>query len=164
MNVAIYHPRQTVLVTSRAVTEIMGKSVNKDNAMAVDWHTPLSQEPFLYAIALAKNRFSLKLIRKSGVFAVNFMPFDLWSEVLCCGRQSGCHVDKLGKTGLTFSEAERIDCPVIAEALAYMECETVNEFEGGDHVMIIGKVVNSRTIHEGRRILHMGGAEFTTVN
>ncbi|MCX8147448.1 MAG: flavin reductase family protein [Candidatus Woesearchaeota archaeon] len=158
----IAYPRQVILVTSEAEAEIMGKRIEKSNIMAASWHMPASFEPLMYAIAVGKQRFSYELIKKSKVFCVNFMPFSLKDKVLFCGRKSGRLIDKFKESGLTPEECEKIHCKRIKEALAYIECEVINEVEAGDHVIFIGKAVNLKLKKEGKRVFQKGGDIFTT--
>jgi flavin reductase (DIM6/NTAB) family NADH-FMN oxidoreductase RutF len=158
----VYNPRQTVLVTCREEVMIMGKKVHKDNVITLDWHTPLSFEPGMYAISIGKTRFSRKLIEEGKAFCVNFMPPTQEDGVLYCGRHSGEHIDKFKEAGLTTAECDNIDCPRIKEAAAYLECETVQEIETGDHILFIGKVVGTKELKKGKRIFHTEGNNFTT--
>lgn len=162
----IYNPRQTILVTCRgtAKNKFTSKEEVKDNIITLDWHTPISFNPFLYAISIGKTRFSLNIIKNSKVFIVNFMPFELKKEVLYCGRNSGEHIDKFKEAGLTKEESEKLDCCRIKEAIAYLECEVVNEIEAGDHIIFIGKVINSYEKEEKKRLFHIEGNNFTTTS
>ena len=159
---SIVNPRQTVLVTCREEMEILGKKTLKDNIIVLDWHMPLSFDPQMYAICVGKSRFSLELIRRSGVFAVNFIPFSMKKKVIFCGRNSGKHIDKFQKAGINKMECENIDCPRIGEALAFMECEVVEEIETGDHIVFVARVVSSSEQRKGSRIYHLHGNDFTT--
>jgi len=148
------NPRQTVLITSR-----FG---DKDNVMTADWHTPLSFEPMMYAVSIGKTRYSLELIKKSGVFVVNFMPKEYEKEILYCGRHSGQKIDKFQETKLTKEEAETINCPRIKEALAYLECQVEKAVEVGDHILFIAKVSKSELRRQGKRLFHLFNDQFTT--
>lgn len=157
----IHHPRQVILVTSRSHMEVMGKEIEKDNIITLAWHMPVSMEPELYAIAVAKPHFSCKIIQKSKSFVVNFIPYELKKAALFCGRHSGSHMDKFKEAGLTMEEAQSLDCGKIKEALAYIECEVINEVDAGDHIIFIGKVVNSETKEAGKRLFQYK-SDFTT--
>lgn len=161
---SIYNPRQTVLVTCRGTIKdkFSGKESIKDNIIVLDWHTPLSFDPFLYAISIGKTRFSLDLIKESKVFVVNFMPMHLKDDVFFCGRNSGEHLDKFKETSLTKEESEKISCPRIKQALAYLECEVIQEIEAGDHLLFVAKVVHSDELDKGKRIFHTENDNFTT--
>jgi len=156
------NPRQTILVTCRARANVMGKAVEKDNAMTLDWHMPVSFKPQLYAIAVGKTRFSRSMIQESSAFIVNFMPIGMKDKVLYCGRHSGEHTDKIKEAGLETHEAENIDGFRIVGAIGYLECEVVQEIETGDHIIFIGKVVHAELVKEGKRMFHVDMDEFTT--
>ena len=133
-------PRQVVLVSCRANIKdrFTGEENQKDNIITVAWHMPTSFKPELYTISVGKTRLGCEMIGKSRCFVVNFMPFSLKEKVLFCGTHSGEKIDKFKEAGLTKEESEKIDCPRIKEACAFMECEVVNEIETGDHVIFIG--------------------------
>jgi len=160
----IAYPRQVILVSCRGEVKekFSPNKVIRDNIMTLSWHMPVSFDPPLYAISIGKERFSYSLIKDSSVFVVNFMPTELEKEVLFCGRNSGEHIDKFKETGLEKEEAERIDCCRIKQALAYLECQVVNEVEAGDHAIIIGKILNIKKNKEGKRIYQVKGDTFTT--
>ncbi len=146
-------PRQVILVTCREEMDIMGKKEVKDNIITLAWHMPVSFNPNLYAIAVGKTRFSCSVISKSKAFVVNFVPFKLKEQVLICGTKSGMHIDKFKEANLTKEEAKNVDCPRIKESLAYMECEVINEVDAGDHIIFIGKVLNSEIKGKEKRLL-----------
>ena len=162
---AIYNPRQVILVTCRAEMDILGKKQLKDDIITLSWHMPVSFDPAVYAIAIGTAKFSSKLIQKSGVFVVNFIPNELEKQALFCGTHHGEHMDKFKETKLTKEESEKINCPRIKEALAYLECELINTVEAGDHFIFIGKVINSAEIKQGKRLFQgpsEAGYKFTT--
>lgn len=151
-----YFPRQTALVTCRAE--------GKDNIITLDWHMPTSFSPKLYCISVGKTRYSHEIIKKSRVFAVNFMPIELEKEVLFCGRHSGRDLDKFSQTKLEKEKCSKIDCARIKQALAFAECKVVDEMDTGDHTIFIGEVLISKIQREGRRVFHVGGDDFTTTS
>jgi flavin reductase (DIM6/NTAB) family NADH-FMN oxidoreductase RutF len=148
------NPLQTILLTCRADS--------KDNIITLDWHMPLSFEPMMFAVSIGKTRYSLEMVRKSKVFVANFMGHNSESGVLFCGRNSGRNVDKFALCGLKKEEAKTIDCPRIAEAQAYLECEVEREIEFGDHILFVGKVTHAEVKSEGKRLFHLTADKFTT--
>lgn len=155
-------PRQVVLVTSRAETNILGKKQIKDDIITLAWHMPTSFQPELYAISVGKTRFSCRLIQSSKVFVVNFIDHKHAKQALACGTKSGEHIDKFKEAGFTKEEAEKIDCPRIKEALAYIELEVIQEIETGDHIIFIGKAIHSEIKKDGKRLLQDSNS-FTTI-
>lgn len=158
----VINPRQTVLITTKGKAKVLGKEVEKENIMPVDWHTPLSLDPPKYGIAINKGSFSLKLIRESKFFIVNFMPFEAKKEAAKLGSVSGEHVEKFEETLLAKAEGETLECPRMHDALAYIECEVEDEVEVGDHILFIGKIMHVRKVKDGKRLFHIKQDEFTT--
>lgn len=157
------NPRQTVIVTCRARgAVVMGVETEKDNAITIDWHMPVSFKPQLYAIAVGKSRFSHKLIQESKAFVVNFLPLTMKEAAIYCGRHSGEHRDKIKDAGLTIHDADNVDCPRLGGAVGYLECEVVNEVNAEDHTVFIGKVVHAELMKEEKRLFHVDKDDFTT--
>ncbi|MFH1669297.1 MAG: flavin reductase family protein [Candidatus Woesearchaeota archaeon] len=155
-------PQQVILVSTRGKAELLGKTLSKDNVMTVAWHMPMSFDPKLYGISIGKNRFSRRLIDDSKVFTINFMAYGMQDKVIYCGQNSGAAVDKFSGAGLTKEECSHIDCCRIKEASAYMECEVIDQFETGDHIVYVGKVIKENTNDDRKRLLHIGGNKFTS--
>jgi len=148
------NPRQVILVTCRAN--------GKDNVFTLDWHTPLSFQPMMYAISVGKSRYSLELIRTSKCFVVNFMPAEFEKEIYYCGSHSGRNVDKFEICNFEKENAKKIDCPRIKQAIGYLECKVVEELEAGDHVLFVAKIVHAELKKRTHRLFHLWGNKFTT--
>lgn len=134
MRVAYLHPRSVVLITTCYQ--------EKSNVMPIDWHTPLSYSPKLYAVSLGKKNYSSELIQKSGCFVVNFMSSEFEKEILAAGRTSGAAADKFLLTGLRADRAKTLDCPKLSDALGTLECKLINSIDAGDHILFIAKVLH----------------------
>ncbi len=156
----IFGYRQSVLISCRSKIDSFGKEILKDDLVVVDWHMPVSLKPPFYAFSIGKSNFSYRLIKKSQAFVVNFMSYEQKEAVMFCNRNSGEHIDKFKKSGLVMDEAEKIDCGRIKEALAFIECEVVEEMEVGDHFIFIGKILNSTRKKTGKRIYHQEEVRF----
>lgn len=152
--ISLSNPRQTVLLSTRWQ--------KKDNIITLNWHMPVSLEPMMYAVSIGKTRYSLKLLRKSKVFVINFIPYDLKKEALYCGRYSGRKVDKFEKTGLIKEEAEIIDCSRVQQALGWLECKIKKEIEAGDSILFVAEVSKAHLRHNSKRLFHVFGDKFTS--
>lgn len=160
----LFGPRQVILVTCRSQhqKELSTDLHEHDGIITLAWHMPVSFEPALYAIAVGKKHFCHQLIEKSGVFVVNFMPFEQTKAAEICGSVSSEHVDKFKATHLTKEQAETIDCPRIKEALGFLECRVKEKIEAGDHTIFIGVIHFSHLKQEKARIYHDGDKFLTT--
>lgn len=94
----------------------------------------LSLDPPLIAICPAKTSTSWPKLREAGAFCVNMLHA---SQVDVCNNFAKSGGDKFsdlawrpGTTG----------APVLADALAWVECTLENEIEAGDHTIAIGRV------------------------
>ena len=128
-------PMLTVLVTC------IDKQ-NNSNIITISWQTTLSKDPPLYGIALHPKRHSYTLIMETKEFVVNFLSSDYLKDVHFCGTHSGKNTDKINHTNLTYISAEKVSPPLINEAYAHLECTLVDSYPVGDHILLMGKVVN----------------------
>ncbi len=104
--------------------------------MACNSFTSLSLEPALVLFCAAKSSSTWPKIQVAKHYCVNILA------------ESG---EELCRTFAMKSAAERYDgvgyapaitgAPVLNDALAYIDCEIESEYDGGDHVIVVGRVV-----------------------
>jgi len=51
----------------------------------------------------------------------------------------------------------RTGAPILEDAIAYVDCETVAEHDAGDHLLVVGKVVELGYAAEGKPLLFYRG-------
>jgi len=152
----IYHllyPMRVVLISAR--------DGGKESIMPAAWCFPLSFDPPMFGVAIAKKRFTYSLIHKSKAFAINLASPDMRGGVALCGSKSGKDTDKFAATGWKREEGKRT--VMIADAPASIECEVEREMETGDHVVFIGKAINVVRRREAKGLYHTGGTEFVEI-
>ncbi|MBN1761510.1 MAG: flavin reductase family protein [Methanomicrobia archaeon] len=74
---------------------------------------------------------------------MNVPPKALEPKVYYCGYHSGSEVDKFKETGLTPQLARKVQAPIIAECVAWMECMVRQEIETGDKNIFVGEVMEA---------------------
>lgn len=131
---ALLHPRPAVLVTCCDEHGV-------PNVLTIAWHTPLSHDPPLLGISVAVRRYSHDLILKNGEFVLNVVHQEFQPAVELCGNQSGRDLEKFAAAGLALQPAVHVRPPLIAGALAHLECVLENHIQAGDHTLFIGRVV-----------------------
>ena len=129
----LYNPRNTIIVTC--------SDDDFDNGCTLSWHSPVSFDPFLYGIFLAKKRKSYEMINKSRQFCINFPTSDMEELAMYFGTKSGRNEDKFKEGNVEKESCEELLCPRIKGCSAYLECKVDDIIEVGDHYMVIGKVV-----------------------
>ena len=128
-----HYPRLAVIVTCHAR--------GKDNAMAVAWHSPVSQNPPLIGISIAPKRFTYELILESQEFAINFLPLEKAELIAAVGGIPGREADKFKKFNIAREQPIKTKAPILADAYAAYECQLAEHQTYGDHEWFVGKVV-----------------------
>jgi len=132
------YPEQVVIAIAR-------DAQGKDNPIAIGWTTITSGDPPMMAIALGRGRYSLEAIRHSGEFVVAFPSREMADDVLYYGSRSGRDTDKLADRAARTEPATEVSTVLLSGAVANFECQVAHEFETGDHILVVGRVVASHT-------------------
>lgn len=130
----LLYPRMACLVTS--------SYEGKENVNAVDWAMPASAKPPAVAIAVNKRGLTSDLISASKEFVLAIPPESMKDIVANCAKTSGRFIDKIPEFGIRTEKAEIVKSPLIANAIAQMECQVLQIIDAGDHEVIIGEVVS----------------------
>ena len=97
----------------------------------------LSLDPPLVLACPAKSSSSWPRIEAAGTFCVNVLGED--QEELCRGfAMRG--TDKFA--GIGYSPAPHTGSPLLAGTLAWIDCRLEALYEGGDHVIAVGRVLD----------------------
>ena len=131
------------------------------NGMMADWVMQVSFQPRLLAVSFENDSHTLGNVRKHPFFTVNLLAQDQESMELArpfAQPYSGAKVRGRDQTesakvhykleGLDYRTTER-GCPVLAAAMAWLECEAEQFLPIGDHTLVIGRVVDGRVEREG---------------
>jgi flavin reductase (DIM6/NTAB) family NADH-FMN oxidoreductase RutF len=130
------------------------------NGMMADWSMQVSFKPRLVAVSLENDASTLRRIRNASVFSVNVLRADSGelARRFCQpadaakvkGRSDAASTVVYSKLdGVSFAPGERTGCPILAEALAWVECELDQLVPVGDHTLAIGRVVGGAVSGEG---------------
>jgi flavin reductase (DIM6/NTAB) family NADH-FMN oxidoreductase RutF len=148
------YPEQIVFVIS---LDQQGRS----NIMVAGWFVPLSGEPSLVGVSLARERYSLELILETKEFVIAFPSEDMAQEVLVCGTKSGRDIDKFKETNLNRLPPRKVNVPLIDGCVVNFECRLVQDIPVGDHVFLIGEILIAHiSEQEKRRLYNFGDLHF----
>ena len=130
------------------------------NGMMADWVMQVSFQPRLVACSLERNSTTLRNLRETGAFTVNILSSGdkALAAKFCQPREaakvrgrseeaSAVIYDKLA--GIPYEDGGLTGCPVLEEALGYVECEVGQLIETGDHVLAIGRVLGGEVLRDG---------------
>lgn len=117
-------------------------SGEEKNIITIAWTGIINSNPPLTYVSVRKSRHSHKLIADSGEFVINLVNEPLTFAADYCGVKSGRELDKFEKLKLSAIPAEKLDCPMIAEAPVNLECRVREIREYPSHDMFVAEIVN----------------------
>jgi flavin reductase (DIM6/NTAB) family NADH-FMN oxidoreductase RutF len=119
--------------------------------MAANSFTSVSLEPPLVLFCAAKSSSTWPRIQASGKWAANFLD-EAGEEVCRLFAQKGA--DRFARVAYA---PGRTGSPILEDALAFVDCETIVEHDAGDHVIVVGRVVELGYQPEGKPLLFYRG-------
>jgi len=163
----ILSPRCTVLISTQ-------DKEGRPNAAPFSFVAPISSSPPLVLFAAAPKRHTLANVRETGEFVLNIVPEQLIDSLWICSKPFPKGVSEIRESGLTERKSAIVKTPGIEECLGWIECQLEFEREAGDHILVVGKVVNveckDEFLRQGRfdvsrakPVMHIGGRRFAVV-
>ena len=135
--------RQMLGHFATGVTVVTTADEGEPSGLSVNSFTSVSLDPPLVAFCVANVSTTWPRIRAVGSFCVNILAEDQEDVSRAFARRSA---DKF--RGIGWRPAES-GAPILAGALAWLDCEVENEYGGGDHVIVVGRV---RAMGIGREV------------
>jgi len=140
---------------------ITSRGNNGPNVMAAEWVMQISYQPVLIGAFVHEGSQTLKNIERTKEFGINVASQDQTTEVNIAGGYSGTELDKLKiKSIFELIQSRKIKAPLIAGCTINAECKLVKKQKLGDHVMIVGKVVDIRHDDSKRPLIYHKGRYF----
>ena len=112
-------------------------AMGKKNAFTAAWVMQSSFDPPMLALSINPAHSSYPLLKAGGCFTVNVLGKQHRELALHFGTPR--MEDKLAS--VNWREAE-CGAPILVDALAWFECTVAGELASGDHVLVLGKVVD----------------------
>ncbi|MGI8943883.1 MAG: flavin reductase family protein [Qipengyuania sp.] len=132
----------TIATTLDGAGEPVGVTASSFNSVSLD--------PPLVLWSLARDSFSQPVFAQSGHFAIHVLTAaqEQLSESFA---RSGA--DKF--SGLDWEKGQ-LGSPILSEYAARFECSTRHQYAGGDHVIMVGEVVDFEARDEAPLLFHGG--------
>ena len=111
----------------------------------------VSMDPPLGLVCVDKRAGSHGVLSTSGKFAVSLLTD---AQMDLSNSFASRTDDKF--EGVAWHPGEVTGCPVLDDALAWMECEVADVFPGGDHDIFVGRLVASG-MGEGKPLVYWRG-------
>lgn len=113
------------------------------NGMTLNWATQVSFDPKWIGIGVERAALTHELITASGVFSLNMI--DQEDRAIVRKFTKPVEVDLAAHTlnGFPYLDGAATSAPVLAQAVAYVECEVRQPVEVGNHTLFLGEIVNA---------------------
>jgi 3-hydroxy-9,10-secoandrosta-1,3,5(10)-triene-9,17-dione monooxygenase reductase component len=119
--------------------------------MACNSFTSVSLEPQLVMFCAAKSSTTWPRIQAAKKWAANILAED--GEQVCrLFAEKGA--DRFSHLAFT---SGRTGSPLLEDAIAFVDCETVAEHDAGDHLLVVGKVLELGYAPAGKPLLFYRG-------
>jgi flavin reductase (DIM6/NTAB) family NADH-FMN oxidoreductase RutF len=120
------------------VTVVTTVHAGRLRGITVSAFASISLEPPLVMISLAHEAATREMIMDSGLFAVNILSDD--QEFLSERFAARAPIVNEKFEGVAYDRAVT-GAPILPDSLAWYDCRVEGTYDGGDHVIIIGRVV-----------------------
>lgn len=133
------------------VTVVSFKNGDRFSGLTASSFTSLSMDPFLILFNLNKNSSSLVLIEEAKAFCIN---------ILSSGQESLSNDFAFGdkdRDALVLENGYEIaetGSPLLKGALSHIDCALEKIYDGGDHAILIGRVLYAKTDESKRPLLY----------
>jgi flavin reductase (DIM6/NTAB) family NADH-FMN oxidoreductase RutF len=110
------------------------------------WITQVSFVPPLVMVAMNPLHYTYDLVTNSNAFVINILKADQAELVDLFGKSSGRKVDKFSET---LYELGSTGSPILKDCLAFVDCNVKWSKEAGDHIVVIGSIVDAAIVSDG---------------
>ncbi len=158
--------------TTVVVTTVSKRGIS--NAAPFSFNTPVSFNPPIIVIASSPSHDTWRNIKENGEFVVNIIGEDLSDKIKILEKDYPYEVSEIKEAGLTEVKSKTVKPPRIKEALAWLECKMVANYEVGDHILIAGEVLHVEVkdeyfdkvfnVEKAKPLLHIAGELFAIPN
>jgi flavin reductase (DIM6/NTAB) family NADH-FMN oxidoreductase RutF len=130
------------------------------NGMMADWVMQVSFRPRLVCCSMENDATTLRYVRETRVFSINVLPLEAkalaahFAQPRDASKIKGRSEEEAGKVyeklaHVTYTLGERTACPLLDDALAWLECEVDQFIPAGDHTLVVGEVLDGAVLREG---------------
>ena len=124
----------------------------KTGGFTAAWAMQVSFDPLLVAVSINPGNATWALIEKSGRFAINVLESGQHELARHFGLQSGRRVNKFEGV----STINLAGPPILADALAWLDCQVDRHAPAGDHIVVIARVVGGDVLNSKATPLRYG--------
>jgi flavin reductase (DIM6/NTAB) family NADH-FMN oxidoreductase RutF len=146
--------RQVMRHWASGVTVVTTRRKGGIHGMTASSFSSVSLHPPLILVCVDRRNRTHEHVQEQGVFAVHILAEG--QEEL--SRQCAGRYGEVGNElhDVAYQEGKS-GAPILEECLAYLECRLVHSFDGGDHTIFVGEVIDTGGLGNGRPLLYFEG-------
>lgn len=134
------------VVTTRLGGHLHGMTANSVTSVSLD--------PLLVLVCVDKGAETHDILVQSGVFAVSILAQGQAGIAERFAKKAPGHGHAIVDVPHFFAVT---GSPVIDGCLAYLDCRTAARYEGGDHTIFLGDVLEAKEVAKGEPLIFYGG-------
>ncbi len=137
--------RRRVLWTMPSGLYVVGSTDKgrRRNGMTLNWATQVATEPKWLGVSVERGAMTHELITAGGVFSLCVVDREDRAIVRKFTKPVDVDLDARTLNGVPYLDGPVTAAPVLAQAVAYLECEVRQPVEVGDHTLFLGEIVNA---------------------
>ncbi|MDW8284805.1 MAG: flavin reductase family protein [Bacteroidota bacterium] len=135
------------------VTVVSTREGDRLYGITVSAFCSVSLNPPLVLVSIDRNATSHDPLARTGLFAVSFLQAE---QVELSERFAGRIPLEDRFEGVRWRSAQT-GCPILEEALAYLDCRLWAAYPGGDHTLFVGEVLEAGWRTDGEPLLYYDG-------
>jgi flavin reductase (DIM6/NTAB) family NADH-FMN oxidoreductase RutF len=139
------------VVTTAAGEELQGMTANAVASLSLD--------PVMLLVCVEKTTHTHALLERGRVFTVNVLAADQEDVSRLFAQRAEPESGSL--RGQRFRIGRNGGAPILEGALAYLDCDVAYVLDGGDHSIVVGRVVDAQVVRETRPLLFFRGGYHT---
>ncbi len=128
-----------------------------ENGLTVSWFSQVSFEPPMLMFSIAKTHYSTDLLKDHASFVLNLLSVDQKDVAAHFAKQSMLGEDKIDKFP---TKPAKSDVPILADALAYFDCEVRELVEAGDHLLVLAEIADAGVLNAGDTLTSDSGMRY----
>jgi flavin reductase (DIM6/NTAB) family NADH-FMN oxidoreductase RutF len=136
------------------VTVITVAEDDRFHGMTANAVASVSLDPLLLLVCVDRTTHTHGMLARSGRFAVNILAADQERVSRLFAQKMEPEVRSL--RGERFHLAGS-GSPVLSDALAYLDCRLAAAYQGGDHTIFLGEVIDGATLRDAPPLIFYRG-------